>query len=186
MSRRQGKVRTKVAPVVMPRALVRAHYAGEVVNCCGGDARDIDIAQRGVARQLLKSVTIYGLDRSGRVRDEIKLEFDADGSGDIEIDTDGGRRSVAEALDAGLARAVAAQGERMRRRGLKPDVYYEFHDDIRADEARLATGRAELGIGPSEVPDWCDGEERHEVLRMRPGRDGGMRTSFFRGFKGKR
>src|SRR5215470_8278594 len=167
------KVKVKVKAVPVPRSLVRAQVAGELINACGGTTTEVEIGQKGVLRQLLEKVIVYGLDKDGHARDKVEFSFNGDSSGDVLLDLDGGNRSAIEALDAGLGRAVAYAAERMRRRGLSADVRYVFTDEIYADPQRLAAARAELGIGPAADPKWRAGYKPKELLRLRPGKDGG-------------
>jgi hypothetical protein len=71
-----------------------------------------------------------------------------------------------EALDGGLARAVASAADRIRRRSLRPDVRFAFTAEIYADEERLAAARAELGLVTRDVPAWRSGYQPKEVLRL--------------------
>ncbi len=98
------------------------------------------------------------------------------------LDLDGGKRSAIEALDAGLGRAVAYAAERMRRRGLSADVRYVFTEEVYADPERLAAARSQLGIAPSANPSWRAGYKPKEVLRLRPGKDSGILSSFYQEF----
>src|SRR5215218_6866564 len=108
----RSKIGVKVKPVPVPRSLVRAQVAGELIHACGGSATEVEIGQKGVGRQLLEKVMVYGLDSSGHARDKVELSFTGDASGDVMLDLDGGNRSAIEALDAGLGRAVARAAER--------------------------------------------------------------------------
>src|SRR5258708_4469186 len=176
MARSQVNVKVKSVPV--PRSLVRAQIAGELIHACGGSATEVEIGQKGVARQLLEKVMVYGLDGSGHARDKVEFSFTGDAAGDVMLDLDGGNRSAIEALDAGLGRAVARAAERMRRRGLTADVRYQFTDEIYADPQRLASARAELGLDSAAAPNWRSGYRPKEVLRLRPGKDSGILSSF--------
>jgi hypothetical protein len=178
----RSKVGLKVKAVPVPRSLVRAQVAGELIHACGGNAKEVEIGQNGVGRQLLEKVIVYGLDGSGYARDKIECSFTGDASGDVMLDLDGGNRSAIEALDAGLGRAVAHAAQRMRRRGLSADVRYVFTDEVYADPQRLAAARAELGIGPAADPNWRSGYQPKEVLRLRPGKDSGILSSFYQEF----
>jgi hypothetical protein len=140
-------VKVKARPV--PRTIVRAQIAGELIHACGGSDGEVEVAQKGVARQLLEKVIVHGVDGSGCVQDTAEVSFTGDASGDVSLDLDGGSRSAIEALDGGFGRGVAHVAERMRRRGLTADVRYAFTKEIYADAERLAAGRAELGIGPA-------------------------------------
>jgi hypothetical protein len=175
-------VHVKVKAVPVPRSLVRAQVAGELVNACRGSATEVETAQKGVGRQLIEKVVVYGLDASGHARDKIELSFTGDASGNVMLELDGGNRSAIEALDAGLGRAVAHAAERMRRRGLTADVRYQFTDQVNADPQRLAAARAELGIGPVAAPNWRTGYKPKQVLRLRPGKDSGILSSFYQEF----
>jgi hypothetical protein len=184
MARRgKGKVGVRVAPVPIPRALVRAQIAGEVIKACGGNDGEVDVAQRGVQRGLLHRVVVYGVDAAGQARDEVALELDDDASGDVQLDLDGGRRSATEALDGGLARMVGYHADRMRRRGLKAEVFFQFSAAVRSDPERLAAARAELGIGPAEAPGWRPGHSGREVVTVRPEKDGGLLARFLQEFE---
>ena len=178
----RAQVNVKVKPVPVPRSLVRAQVAGELIHACGGSATEVDIGQKGVARQLLEKVMVYGLDGSGHARDKVELSFTGDASGDVLLDLDGGNRSAIEALDAGLGRAVARAAERMRRRGLTAEVRYQFTDGIYADPERLAAARAELGLDSAAALHWRSGYQPKEVLRLRPGKDSGILSSFYQEF----
>jgi hypothetical protein len=178
----RSRIGVKVKAVPVPRSLVRAQVAGELIHVCGGSAVEVEIGQKGVALQLLEKVVVYGLDPAGNARDKIELSFTGDASGDVMLDLDGGNRSAIEALDAGLGRAVAHAAERMRRRGLTPDVRYQFTKGIRADPQRLAAARAELGVGSVAAPNWRSGYQPKQVLRLRPGKDNGMLSSFYQEF----
>jgi len=178
----RSKVSVKIKAVPVPRSLVRAQVAGELIHACEGSATEVEIAQKGVARQLLQKVIVYGLDGSGYARDKIEFSFTGDASGDVSLDLDGGNRSAIEALDAGLARAVAHAAERMRRWGLTVDVRYMFTDDLYADPQRLAAARAELGLELAAAPNWRAGYQPKEVLRLRPGKDNGILASFYQAF----
>ena len=114
----RSKVGVKVKAVPVPRSLVRAQVAGKLIHACGGTAQEVEIGQKGVGRQLVEKVIVYGLDNAGYARDKIELSFTGDASGDVVLDLDGGNRSAIEALDGGLGRAVAYAAQRMRRRGL--------------------------------------------------------------------
>jgi hypothetical protein len=178
----RSKVGVKVKAVPVPKSLVRAQVAGELIHACGGTAREVEIGQKGVGRQLIHKVIVYGVDGSGYARDKVEFSFTGDASGDVSLDLDGGNRSAIEALDAGLGRAVAHAAERMRRRGLSPDILYVFTDDVYADPQRLAAARAELGIELATAPNWRSGYQPKEVLRLRPGKDSGILSSFYQEF----
>jgi len=176
------KVKVKVKAVPVPRSLVRAQVAGELINACGGTTTEVEIGQKGVLRQLLEKVIVYGRDNDGYARDKVEISFNGDASGDVLLDLDGGNRSAIEALDAGLGRAVSYAAERMRGRGLSADVRYVFTDEVYADPEKLAAARAELGIAPREAPSWRAGYNPQEILRLRPGKDSGILASFFQAF----
>jgi hypothetical protein len=178
----RAKVNVQVKAVPVPRSLVRAQVAGELIHACGGSDTEVEIGQKGVLRQLVEKVIVYGLDAAGNARDMIECSFTGDASGDVMLDLDGGNRSAIEALDAGLGRAVAYAAERMRRRGLSADVRYVFTDEVYADEQRLAAARAQLGLSPVDAPNWRKGYQPREVLRLRPGKDSGILSSFYSEF----
>src|SRR5262245_65837485 len=96
----RAKVNVQVKAVPVPRSLVRAQVAGELIHACGGSDRDVEIGQRGVLRQLLEKVIVYGIDAAGNARDKIEVSFDDNASGDVLLDLDGGTKSAIEALDA--------------------------------------------------------------------------------------
>ena len=152
------------------------------MHSCGGSAAEVEIAQKGVSREVLARVIVYGLDGSGYARDQVELTFSGDASGHVALDLDGGNRSAIDAMDGGLGHAVANTAERMRHRGLKPYVQFAFTDEIYADPARLSALRSELGLSASEAPSWRAGYEPKEVLRIRPGKDSGILANFYREF----
>jgi hypothetical protein len=178
----RSKIDVKVKPVPLPRSLVRAQAAGELIHASGGSPKEVEIGQRGVGRQLLEKVLVYGLDGFGHARDMVEFSFTGDASCDVLLDLDGGNRSAIEALDAGLGRAVARAADRMRRRGLTADVRYQFTDEICSDPQRFAAARAELGVNVAAAPNWRGGYQRKEVLRLRPGKDSGILSSFYQEF----
>jgi hypothetical protein len=153
--------------------------AGELIHACGGNTKEVEIGQKGVGRQPLDKVIVYGLDASGNARHKIEFSFTGDASGDVMLDLDDGRSAI-EALDGGLGRAVAHAAERMRRRNLSADV--RLTDDVYADPERLAAARAELGIESTAAPNWRSGYRPKEVLRLRPGKDSGILSSFYQEF----
>ena len=184
MSRRsRSRVGVSVRPVPLPKVLVRAQAAGEMVDACGGTEQEVDIAQRGVSRGLLREVMVFGVDGGGIARDKVLLSLEDAGSGDIELDLDGGKRSAIEALDGSLARAINEQAERIRARGLKPEVQFVLAKDVSGDAERAEAAREELGISPCDEPPWGDGREGREITRIRPGKDQGMLVSLFRSFR---
>src|SRR5882724_6046480 len=178
----RAKVNVQVKAVPVPRSLVRAQVAGELIHACGGSATEVEIGQKGVGRQLLEKVIVYGRDSAGHARDKVELSFTGEASGEVTLDLDGGNRSAIEALDAGLGRAVAHAAERIRRRGLTADVRYQFTEDVLGDPQRLAAARAELGVEPIAAPNWRAGYQPKQVLRLRPGKDSGMLSSFYQEF----
>jgi hypothetical protein len=176
-----AKVGVAVEAVSVPRTIVRAQIAGEMIHACGGSDAEVEVAHKGVSRQLLEKVMVHGVDDSGCVRDTVEISFTGDASGDVSLDLNGGRSAI-DALDGGLRRAVARAAERMRRRGLTADVRYAFSKEIYADPQRLAAGRAELGIGPAAPLTRRPGYQPKEVLRLRPGKDSGILFSFYQEF----
>lgn len=174
--------KTLIKAVALPKALVRAQAAGEFVSALGGNARSVDIAQRGVARGLLKHVKVYGVDSSGVTRDQAIFSVDEDNAGEVAVDLSG-KKSALEALDKGLAKSVVYAAKRMEQKGLKADVYYVFADSINADPAVLAAGRVELDIWPASTPPWAADEEPKSILKVTPGKDPGMSVLLRRGFK---
>lgn len=173
-----NRLRTKVQAVAVPKAIVRAQIAGEVIHACGGSPLEVEIGQTGVARKLLEKVVVYALDSDGFECDKIEFNFTGDTSGEVHLDLDNGRRSAIEAMDAGLARAVAHAANRIRARGLQPAVRYVFTPEIYADPQRLAAARAELGLVPIDEPPMRAGYERREILRLRPAKDTGILGRF--------
>lgn len=178
--RRGAGARVDVTPVPVPRAVVRAAAAGEWVNAFDGGDVAIDIAQRGVGRGLVGKIIVYGLDEDGHEVDRAVVSFESDSSGDIDIDLEQGAIS---GLDAGLARSVRVAADRMRRQRLRPSVYFLLADEVLADPERAAAARAELGLGSAPVPQCRPGYSVREVLNVTPGKDKGLRASFFRRFK---
>lgn len=178
----RAKVNVQVKAVPVPRSLVRAQVAGELIHACGGSDTDVEVGQRGVLRQLIEKVIVYGIDAAGNARDKIEVSFDDNASGDVLLDLDGGTRSAIEALDAGLGRAVAYAARRMRARGLSADVRYVLTERVRASEELLTAARAELGLSPVDAPSWRQGYQPREVLRLRPGKDSGILSSFYSEF----
>lgn len=178
----RAKINVQVKAVPIPKSLVRAQVAGELIHACGGSDCDVEIGQRGVLRELIERVVVYGLDAAGHARDMIEVSFDSDAAGHVLMDLDGGSRSAIEALDAGLGRAVAHAADRMRRRGLSADVRYVITKKVRADAEALAAARAELGLSPVDAPSWRKGYQPKAVLRLRPGKDNGILSSFYSEF----
>ena len=184
MSKRsRSRVGVSVRPVPLPKVLVRAQAAGEMVDACGGTEEEVDIAQRGIARGLLSEVMVYGVDSSGVARDQVMVEVKDKGEGDIELDLDGGKRSAVEALDGSLARAIGEAAERIRSKGLRPEVRFVLQSELDDDAARADAAREELGIEPCEELSWGNGREGCEITRIHPGKDPGLVLRVFRGFK---
>jgi hypothetical protein len=178
-----NRVRTKLQLVPLTIPVLEAMVAGELIHACGGTQTEIETGQKGVGRRLLEKIIIFGVDADGYERDKIEFSFNGDISTEAHLDLDGGKRSTIEALDAGLARAVVHAAERLRKRGLRPDVRYVFTDEIYNDAKRLAAARADLNIGPVDVPPIRPGYERRETLRLRPAKDSGILGTFFTTFK---
>jgi hypothetical protein len=178
------RIKSMVQPraVPIPKALVRAQVAGELIHACGGSPGEVEIGQKGVVRRLLEKVIVYGIDSQGDARDKIEFSFTGDASGDVMLDLDGGNRSALEALDGGLGRAVAYAANRIRHRGLRPDVRYVFTDEIYADPERLASARLELGVSSIDEPSWGAGYHPREILRIRPSKDSGILGAFYTAF----
>lgn len=185
MSRRhKSKVRVAVKPVPIPRALVRAQLAGEMIKACDGSDDAVLIAQKGVSNGWIAEVIVYGTDENDCIRDQVSLNFDGDQSGEIELDLDGGKRAAIEALDGSLARAVQFQAQRMRKRGLRPSVRFRLSDAIYADAARLVEVRGQLGTEDAPPAQWRSGYRGERVLSIRPGKDRGMTLSLLHEFFG--
>ena len=182
MSSRTGsKLALSVKARPIPRLLVRAQVAGEVVAACGGSERSIETAQKGVALHIIKSVIVYGLNGDGQAIEKIELTFDAERDGDIMLDLSNGRSAV-EALDPALARAVAYQSERIKTLGLTPRVQFRYHDHIAEDADRDQEADRLLGLTSASAPPTRPGHHNREVLRVRPGKDSGTLASFYQEF----
>ena len=182
MSSRTGsKLTLSIKARPIPRLLVRAQVAGEVVAACGGSDRSVETAQKGVALHLLKTISIYALNRDGQVVEKIELTFDTERDGEIMLDLSDGRSAV-EALDPALARAVAYQAERIKSLGLIPQVQFRYHDHVSDDAEREKEADRLLGLVDATTPPTRPGHHSREVLRVRPGKDTGTLAAFYQEF----
>ena len=185
MSRRHGKkVRVGVRPVMIPRALVRAQVAGEVVRHFNGSDEEVLCAQKGVTAGYIGEVLVCGLDLNGTTRDQVAISFGADQAGEIGLDLDGGKRAAVDALDGALSRSIQYAADKMRRRGLTPSIFFKFHDEIQGDAARLAACRAELGTTGVDTPQWRAGYRGQRIVRVKPAKDSGMSLDLLAEFFG--
>lgn len=170
------KIDTHVSLQPIPRAIVRTARAGELVKTMGGTDAAIRVAQDGVASGLVQTIEVYGLDSTGCQRERVVLTFDEDASGDILIDTSNGR-SVTEATDAGMAKAVAFAKRQFEKLGLATETRFSYTPKVWADEALLAETRRRLGTGPGEPISVSEGMVEREYLNLRPGKDKGSMMS---------
>jgi hypothetical protein len=161
----------------IPKILARTAMAGEWVKNLGGSAEEVETAQRGLALGYIRRISIYGLDQNDETqREKVDLNFDDDTIGDIELDTSGGK-SITEALEPGLAKALAFAKRQFQKQGLTPQTQFLYREAIYADPAKLAEVRELLGTSEGEPPPIAEGYEERQFLTMRPGKDPGTLVS---------
>ncbi len=171
------KLMTTVAVVPVPKVLARTALVGEWVKNLGGSAEEVEIAQRGLALGYIRSISIFGLDQTDETqREKVDLNFDDDTTGDIQLDTSGGK-SVAEAIDPGMAKAIAFAKRQFQKQGLTTQTQFLYREAIYADPAKLAEVRELLGTSEGELPPIAEGYEERQFLTMRPGKDPGTLVS---------
>jgi len=166
------KVATKVTLTPVPKILARTALAGEVVKTLGGSAGDVETAQKGIALGVMRTIAVYGVDRNGAQRERLELNFDDNDSGDVYIDTTGGK-SVAESLDAALAQSLSFARRQFEQQGLETTTQFEYRDSVYADPARLEEVRQLLGTMEGDPPEIAEGYEERQFLTLRPGKDPG-------------
>ncbi len=161
----------------IPRILARTAMAGEWVKNLGGSAEEVEIAQKGIALGVIRSISIYGLDQNDETqREKVDLNFDDNTSGDIELDTSGGK-SIAEAIDPGMAKAIAFAKRQFQKQGLTTQTQFLYREAVYADPAKLAEVRELLGTSDCEPPPIAEGYKERQFLTMRPGKDPGTLVS---------
>jgi hypothetical protein len=113
---------------------------------------------------------------TGEQRERVTLSFDDDASGEIILDTSNGR-SVTEAVDAGMAKAVAFAKRQFEKLGLTTETRFSYTPQIWADETLLAETRRRLGTCPGDPISVPEGMQEREYLNIRPGKDKGSMMS---------
>lgn len=166
------RVATKIELAPLTKVIARTALAGEVVKTLGGSAADVEIAQKGIALGVMRTIAVYGVDGNGAQRERVELNFDDNDSGEVYIDTSDGR-SVTEAIDPGLAHAVSFARRQFKAQGLATTTQFEYRDNVYADPARLEEVRQLLGTMAGDPPEIAEGYEERQFLTLRPGKDPG-------------
>jgi hypothetical protein len=131
------KVHLKLQPI--PRNVLRTALAGEYLRNLGiPDDEQIQKVQQDVNDGRVRKITVIGRDGLGVVRDLFHLKLGEVMVNDtVMLDLSDGK-SFLEALDTGLAAAVAAAIDLMKRKGLKPEFHIDFSAEVRAEPNGLA------------------------------------------------
>lgn len=142
-------VTVKLAVQPIPKSLVRVGCAGDFVkNLSLGTLSDEAIRniQQGVAEGLISRISVTGLDVNAIPRERFWLQFDPL-TDDVKVvlDLEDGK-STLEAVDVGLASAVAAAVQIFKRKDLKPQVRFEYSAAALANPTRLNEAKQRLGF----------------------------------------
>lgn len=144
------KPKPKVQLVPLPRSLVRAGVVSEFVNAfLPKQPTTVKNLQQSVAEGLIASVSITGVDGLNvpRVRYTITLDPLGDDSM-VHLDLSNGR-SHTEALDQGIAAALAYAVKTMERRKLRADLSFQWANGV--SETRKAEVSRTNGYFPTTV-----------------------------------
>ena len=176
------ELRVRLAVKPLPKTLIRAQVAGELIAAFGGTDREVEIAQEGISKQLVTRIIIYGTQpATDHYQERAVYSVDhTDGSDTVSVeDTDD--RSMIERVDEGLGEAVRRTVARFTRKGLKPVVRYIFPDHIANDPQRFASALGELGLIEMPLLDASPDYDIVDVLTLKPGKDRGQSIQFSRG-----
>jgi len=183
---RKNRTQSKLIAKTLPKNLVRAQVAGEINANLGGDETSTRIAQEGFASRVWKTLEVYGVDKTGRAREMVRLNVDRheDGNDHISIAADDSR-SMIERLDGGYGKGVALTKKRFDSKGLRAETRFRFTDEIERDPVRKRAEQERLGTQTYDPPDWAPGYTCNRAGKLTPGRDPGQSMEFFRGRKNR-
>lgn len=139
------KVKLSLQPI--PKSLVRVSIAGEFLKNMGLlSASAIRNVQQAVAEGLVSDLLVVGVNAANIGKERFILRFDPLGRDDtIHLDLSDGR-STTEALDTGLAGAMAYSVQMLKRRALTPQFYIIWSAQALADKAQLASACQRLNL----------------------------------------
>lgn len=139
------KVKLSLQPV--PKSLVRVSVAGEFLKNMGLTSEsDIRNVQQAVAEGLVSELVVVGVNGANIGKERFILRFDPLGRDDtIQLDLSDGK-STTEALDTGLAGAVAYSVQLIKRRALTPKFFIIWSAQALANGNDLAAACRRLNL----------------------------------------
>lgn len=142
-------VAVKLTPQPIPKSLMRVGCAGDFVkNLAFGTLSDQTIRniQQGVSEGLIARILATGIDANGIPRERFWLQFDPlNDDVTIMLDLQGGK-STLEAVDVGLAGAIAMAVQIFKRKCLRPDIRFDYSASALANPAYLDEAKHRLGF----------------------------------------
>lgn len=170
------KTRPEVKNIALPAPVLRGTAAETLVATCGASAEVRRAANQGTQRGLIKRVVAAGL-RSGKVVECFNMSFDLAGDSLVVIEDDDSK-DVLQRIDGGMQVAVGRFAQVLEAKGLVPEFFFVFHDEVYKDPQKLAQVRAELNLSPCEMPAWLDGYEARPIASMTTAKDPGLGWSW--------
>lgn len=157
---------------VLPLQTVRATMVGDLLANHGFSQEQIDIAQRGYLAGWLDRVIIAGIDYAGYAQDVITLWFDKiEGEPKVSVDVTGGR-SMLEAVSVPLAGAVDYGVKALKRKGLRPTLFFGYASWLDAAEVEKARTALNLNGAPLNLSP-AAGYAMREIVYVSPATDRG-------------